>query len=507
MSGDLVDEELSCGRCRRPVRLPWRETPPASGHDRGLARVVAMHKWPEGYICQNCYSRACETYGRCANCGVDRLVPGITSDGGRICADCAGGLGDFTCHRCGREGRTYKAKTCERCALTDRLRDVLDDGSGSVRTELVPLFESVRGMHRPRSGIVWLSKPAPAAILRALAQSEAPLTHDGLDTLGPPKSATHIRDLLMECGVLPRVDRFLHLFEQWLPGWLASISDVEHRKTLERFATWEVLRNLRMTAAQKPIGNYRNQVSRDQLRQAAAFLADLASHGRSLPDCGQADIDRWLADTSAVRQQSRRFLRWAINRGHTRRLRLPKAVRAHSAPISQKQRLDLIRRVHTGEGMAPIDRVVALLILLYAQPLSKIARLTTDDVIHDEDEVLIRLGDPPIPVPAPFANVLTDYVANRSNLMTATNPNSRLLFPGRRAGQPIHPTSLRLRLQVLGIPNLNGRARAIREMLLRAPAPVIAGMLGYHPNCTEKLAAEAGATWKRYAPGDHSKAR
>jgi integrase len=152
------------------------------------------------------------------------------------------------------------------------------------------------------------------------------------------------------------------------------------------------------------------------------------------------------------------------------------------------------------------ERVIALLILLYAQPLSRIVRLTIDDVIREGDQVFVRLGDPPVPIPGPFAEIVTNYVANRSNLTTATNPTSRLLFPGRRAGQPLHPASIRLRLHRLGIPNINGRSRAIRELLLQAPAPVVAGMVGYHPGHAEQL-AQSGATWKRYAAGDHTKTR
>lgn len=49
-------------------------------------------------------------------------------------------------------------------------------------------------------------------------------------------------------------------------------------------------------------------------------------------------------------------------------------------------------------------RVAAIIVLLYAQPLSRVARLTIDDVIHDGDQVLLRLGDPPSPPPpAPAA--------------------------------------------------------------------------------------------------------
>jgi hypothetical protein len=123
----------------------------------------------------------------------------------------------------------------------------------------------------------------------------------------------------------------------------------------------------------------------------------------------------------------------------------------------------------------------------------------------DEAGMFIRLGDPPAPVPAPFDQVIRDYLSARPNLTTATNPGSRWLFPGPRAGQPLHPTSIRLRLQSLGIPNLNGRSRALREMLLQAPPSVVGAMIGYAPARAEAIAAQAGGTWKQYAPGDHSR--
>ena len=143
--------------------------------------------------------------------------------------------------------------------------------------------------------------------------------------------------------------------------------------------------------------------------------------------------------------------------------------------------------------------------MLYAQPLTRITRLTIDDITTADGQMLIRLGEPSAPVPAPFDQIISDYLATRPNLTTATNRGSRWLFPGRRAGQPMHPTTIRSRLQRLGIPNLNGRSRALREMLLQAPPAVVAGMLGYAAGRAEVIAAEAGATWQYYAAGDHSR--
>ncbi|MGH3590019.1 MAG: hypothetical protein ACRDR6_31515 [Pseudonocardiaceae bacterium] len=146
-----------------------------------------------------------------------------------------------------------------------------------------------------------------------------------------------------------------------------------------------------------------------------------------------------------------------------------------------------------------------MIVLLYAQPLSRIIRLTVDDVVRDEDQVLLRLGEPLSPVPAPVADLLLHWIDNRDNMNTATNPNSRWLFPGRRAGQPMNAGHLGTLINELGIPTTAGRSAAIRQHVLEMPAPVVADALGYHPVTTAKLAAQAGDTWSRYAPGDHSR--
>ncbi|MFJ2420461.1 hypothetical protein [Streptomyces brevispora] len=53
-------------------------------------------------------------------------------------------------------------------------------------------------------------------------------------------------------------------------------------------------------------------------------------------------------------------------------------------------------------------------------------------------------------------------------------------------------------------PALHGRTATLRQLVLQAPPSVIAGMLGYHAVHAEAVAAQAGGTWKKYAPGDHT---
>lgn len=165
--------------------------------------------------------------------------------------------------------------------------------------------------------------------------------------------------------------------------------------------------------------------------------------------------------------------------------------------------MDLLGRVLTDHDLPLRPRVAAAIVLLYAQPLSRVVRLTIDDVIHDDDQVLLRLGEPPSPVPAPVADLLLSWIPNRDNMNTATNRDSRWLFPGRRAGQPMHRDALSALVNDLGIPTTASRISAIREHVLDMPAPVVADALGYHQVTTAKLAAQAGGTWSRYAAGDH----
>jgi integrase len=486
MSPARLDQVIRCGRCQRKVR-------------------PGVRRWPEGHICSGCYVTAMETYASCTGCGRRRLTPGRDSSGQPLCPPCAGITVGFTCARCGREALRHTKNTCGHCVLAERLAVLLDDGTGQIRPELVPFHEHLSRMSRPRSGILWIAKPHVPPLLAALARGQVPLTHNGLASLSPWRSVIHVRDLLMACGVLPETDRFLLLFEQWLAGWLAGITDDEHRALLRRFATWHTLRMLRAAAGNGPVGPARNQAARNALTQSAAFLTWLAGSGRTLDQCTQADLDRFFACPGQARNAAIPFLRWCITQQELPRLQIITRPAQPRPPASPQQRLDLIRRLADDSQLDLRDRVVALLILLYAQPVTKIARLTINDVIRDGSSLTIRLGNPPAPVPEPFASLIASYLDARPNLATATNPGSQLLFPGRRAGQPLHPTTLRLRMAAAGIPNITSRTAALRQLLLQAPAPVIAAALGYSATAAGQIAAAAGATWQNYAPGDHSR--
>ncbi|GGM63220.1 hypothetical protein [Microbacterium saperdae] len=502
---NAAGEASRCARCDRLVRDRYERVEGA-----GEVVLVWIRRWPDGLICSGCFATAMETYGICDGCGTDRLLPGVGPAGQRWCTDCAGGLGDFTCTRCGREGWREHAGICGWCVLQDRVDEILDDGTGRVRIELMPLAALIISMKRPRSGILWLSRPEPRSVLRAIARDEVPLTHEGIHSLPHRRSTVYIRDLMVTAGILPPIDKSLFYFEQWSRSWLDELPDPEQRKMFRLFITWHYLRVFRERIdARGELGYAAPQIARHQLRTAATFVAGLAEQGRTLAEATQADLDRLFAEgTPRLRDTVHPFLRWTMNTRRMPKLELPPPVKRPVALMTQQRRIELIRKVHDGDGMELTDRVLALFVLLYAQPLTRIQQLTIDDIgIDDEGNLLVRLGDPPIPVPAPFADIIRKHVAARRNQTTATNKTSPWLFPGRASGWPLHTTSIRDRLHNLGIPNLSNRSRAIRELLRQAPAIIVAGMLGYSPTGSERIATEYGVTWQQYAAIDRDPRR
>lgn len=486
---------------------------PATGdHDREQPRCVRCGRppgwvtyWPEGALCYTCRESALEVHGRCAGCGVERMTPGIAPGGGRLCVDCAGIGGDFFCVHCGHEGLRQRDRTCRRCVLTDMLREALDDGTGQVSPALLPLFEALRKIERPLGLQTWLRKEHVRRMLSSLARGQTPLTHEGINTLGAPRTVAYLRDLLMKHGLLPARDRDLMMFEAWLTDRLAATDDPEQRRLLSQYATWDVLRKLRDTAARMPLGTARVRTARDKIRKSTEFLTWLADRGHTAAQATQADIDAWHAEHRLARRAAQQFLRWCMRTGNMPRLSLPIISTRNPAPLDQHRRLALIRRAVTDEQIPAMDRVAAMLLLLYAQPITRIVRLTLDDISDHDGQVQLRLGDPPTPVPEPFATLLLDYTAARPNTKTATNPDTRWLFPGRRANQPLHPSTIEKRLGGLGFSPGRARTSAIRQLVLQAPAPVVARMLGYHDESVAGIAAQAAGPWSHYASGDHTR--
>lgn len=376
----------------------------------------------------------------------------------------------------------------------------MDDGTGRVHPQLVALHQLLVSLDRPKSRLIWLRNPQVPALLRDLATGSVPLTHDAIQALPNWRTAAYLRDLLMESGVLPSFDRRLLLFKRWLAQRIAATEDTEHARFFQHFATWHQLRKLRAKAAKSPLGTSTTQECRQQITQAGVFLVWLAARDVALSACTQADLDAWHAEKYATRRPAQAFLRWCMDTRRMSRLTIPNRPTTNPHPMGRHQRVTFLQRVLADEATSLRVRVAACLVLLFAQPVSRIVRMTTDDILRDGQRVALRLGDPPTPVPEPVAHLLLGYLQALPASTPAITQNSPWLFPGRRASQPMHPGTLRDALRALGVPAEKGRTSAIRQLVLQAPAPVVAQALGYHDKSTTRIATDAGAPGRTTHP-------
>jgi hypothetical protein len=222
----------------------------------------------------------------------------------------------------------------------------------------------------------WLKTPGVRPVLRSVAAGGA-VTHEALDALPQGRTLAHVRSMLVAAGALPARDERITALEAWIARAIGQRADPGHRRVLHGYAVWHHLRRLRGRLDSRPASRDQVKNVRDHVTAAAAFLDWLEERGLTLAACTQADLDQWLAGTSAVLARSASFVRWAVSRRHASRLTAP-ATRwtGPSGPLDQDRRWADARRLLHDDAYPAADRVAGLLILLYAQKLNVITALT-----------------------------------------------------------------------------------------------------------------------------------
>lgn len=478
-------EECTCARCGVRTRHP-------------------LTTWPDGRVCRNCIRLALLTRGTCPGCGADRLLPG-RRDGARVCRDCAGIRRDYHCARCGTEALPHTGRICGRCALIDRLAQLLDDGTGRIAPALEPVAELLANTVDAEATLHWLGRRSAPVLLAELAAGQLELSHAALDARAHPRATSQVRGVLLAAGVLPAVDPVLLDYQRWLDRRLDLLAEHSHHRLLLQFGRWHQLSRMRTKASTRPLAYGALVYAQHQFTAAESFLTWLADNGRHPSTLTQTDLDTWLIAASAVkREKIRGLLTWAMTNRHLPVLHVPVPTAQPGPGITQQQRLDLLRRCANDHSIALSTRVIGCLLLLYAQPLTRIRVLCLTDITQEpEGGVYIRLGEPPSPVPEPFAGLLLELAANRKNLTIAANTDTTLLFPGQRPAQPIHYIRLVRHLKAIGLPAGRTRVAALRQLVKDIPAPVVATALGFHHTTTHRQSVNAGAIWSRYASGEH----
>lgn len=163
------------------------------------------------------------------------------------------------------------------------------------------------------------------------------------------------------------------------------------------------------------------------------------------------------------RRQVRRFVGWLCQ--NAEELSVPgQPSGTPRAAMADNERLRVLRRLLDGGTMDARLRVAGCLVLLYAQPVARIVRLTAADAELGNDAARIRLGRDSVMLPPPLGGALAAMLERAG----ADHPN-HWLFTGLKAGQPTHPGHLAARLSRSAFRSAPGAAAHWRRLPTACP--------------------------------------
>lgn len=451
-------------------------------------------RWPDGRICGYCYQAAKRERGTCM-CGHDGVLPGRI-DGRPACRSCSGVTLNIDCVTCGAEAELYRGGRCMHCELNLVVGLLLTDpATGKIAPELVAISEAMKNMKRANSGLTWIKQRHVREFFEQL-RGHGQVTHELLDTLPPSRTRDYVRGLLVEHGALPRHDLYRGRFNEWIPGAIDRLDHSDDRDVITRFIRWHVLRRMNDDEATSR-GTFLR--SKQTVTVAIDFLTWLRARGVLLEDLAQSDLDDWQGGGTTTRGVASRFLGWAIkSRLIDPDLRLTPHRRGTSPKLDvQRQSKAIDEHVHSTD--LPVrHRAIAILLLVFGQPLERLLALTWDDVTITVDLVTIRLGGTAdIELHPPIDEPFRQLAAEPQNHQTAAHPSSNWVFPGYSPGRHLEPGGIADRLRAaFGV--RAARLGTLHELTKLAPTAIIAEVLGYSPATIELHARGSAANYTSY---------
>ena len=499
-----------CGRLRRvnartadgaPLCPSCYEPPPDGCTTCADVAPIAFRR--DGVaLCAPCYGRHQRPRRPCGRCGRLKVINRRARDGEPdLCNACHWAVVAL-CSRCGEtapgRGASIGTHVCLRCIARQRLDELLTAADGTIPAVFGGLREAFLAAEQPRSVLLWLHRSPGALHLRRLVAGELALSHEALDEQAQTPSLRHLRQLLVATGALPERDPHLAALERFIRATADSLSHADDARLLRSFGTWRILARLRRRRGGPTPLVVKN--AKATFSQGAAFLRWLHDQQLSLSECGAADLDRWLAPGTRARVGVRSLLVWAAETGVTD-LEPPKHERRALPAITDGEgRWEDARRLLHDDAMDAADRVVRSLVVLYAQPLTRIAKVRLDDVVELDGDVHVSFGKDLVFMPEPLAAFLRQLPWRRQVGPSGHAPGAaQWLFPGRQAGHHQHPDYLATRPRALGISPRSSRTDALIHFGASLPAKVLADLLNLHPNTAVHWVKAAGSDWTSYA--------
>ena len=518
-----VRRDDGTGWCRRCYRVPTA-TCSLCGRDKPCYLVSAGTP-----RCEHCTRRM--RHAPCARCGNSRAVWTRAADGQPLCGSCsrqrvacstcgkirtvaarlpAGPLcskcyrkdpASFRpCTGCGVTEHLYHYGLCIRCACREHLLGLLSHDQGGMHPHAEAIYHVLAGSE-PAPLMQWLTTSTAAGVLAGISRASRTPGHADLDRFPQGKAVRHLRKILVAGGILPARDERLAELERWITDKTSQIADPAERRAVRSFATWHHLRRLRGESARHYITAQQSEYVHNEVRAAFTLVTWLRDHGTSLASCTQREIDDWLAGGPGTCYHARAFVTWASSRGHAGDVEIPRPARIDKlAQLEEDRRWELVRSLLHDDAHAVEDRVAGLLVLLYGQPLARIARLTLGQVADSPDGVTLLLGTMPVELPTPLDGLVRQLLGRRhGRAVVGRTSDHPWLFPGGAPAHAISTAHLKKRLAAVGIHGRSGRNTALMDLAVKLPPVALARLLGIHITTAGTWAERAGGSHAAYA--------
>ena len=322
------------------------------------------------------------------------------------------------CGRCDRLGIGSARGLCWECLLADRVEELRARAGPQRGARLAGYLDALAASPNAASTLRWMDTPS-FSLLEAVVDGRLELSHRAFDRRqgdqGEGSAVAYLRAALVAHAALPDRDETSAAFHRWLARTLAGLPDGPDHAQVTAFATWQIGRRLAETTARHQGTPPPSAVkhARTQVREAIRLTQWLHTQALDLGDLRQDLLDEWLATGVSTRRSISGFIDW-LGRAHpaSRRLQVTWPPAAHNPPIaSDEQRLQALTVLLADHHVAPRVRFAAASVLLFAQPLTRVAALHRSDVTNAAGGWLIRFGPRPVHAPALLDALLEDLTS------------------------------------------------------------------------------------------------
>ncbi|TBN57247.1 hypothetical protein EYE40_07455 [Glaciihabitans arcticus] len=436
-----------------------------------------------GFVCSSCYGDIKRHARACPICGEHRILSELGDAGNAVCATCAGAPERYGCTRCGSE-RFYVGALCGACLLSDSLDAAF--GQRESTPFATALHDHFNGRQDPRNARAWLLGDGFSSVLSDMAFGRLPVDHATVDSIPGGPRRQFVRELLIECDVLPSIDHQLHNLELWITEFCAKLP-ANHALIVHEYATWTILRRLRRSAEYEDTRKTQGRAARHTLRGIVKFLEWMDDNDVSLRTLPQPALETFL---SSVPHESwmPAFIVWARRAHGTRASAQPARRTPPSLRISELQRLAVYRAI-INDDRPPGHRLACALLVVFGISINRISQLrpSTFEVTNDQVRVTLSPGKS-TPLPGPLATLFRLHVLN----LPADN---EWLFPGRRFNRHITPDAIGTWMKRYGIPSTHLRVAALYQLAGEMSSKLLSETTGLSASTAGQYVSASGSGW------------